>query len=124
MNKNKVSIIISIIIFFIIIFEMFFYIQKGIQINKLNNMYKDIEFLEDKIAIYYLNNEELPVYEKNINQIENDELSYGMKKNNINDKYIINSQSHTIYYYCGIKYNNETYYTKNINYKDVKLEEF
>ena len=122
---------------------MFFYIQKGIQINKLNNMYKDIEFLEDKIAIYYLNNEELPVYEKNIkfensinpndndtyyeinlNQIENDELSYGMKKNNINDKYIINSQSHTIYYYCGIKYNNETYYTKNINYKDVKLEEF
>ena len=144
MNKNKISIIIGVIIFFILIFEIIFYIKNGIQINKLNNMYKDIEVLEDKISLYYLNNTELPIYddviinfEYSINPNDNNvyyeidlkkfeslNLSYGRKQNNVNDKYIINQQSHTIYYYQGIEYNEKIYYTKNINYQNVELEKF
>lgn len=142
MNKNKISIIIGFIIILVILFEIIFYANEGIKLSKLNNLYKDIEILEDKTSLYYLNNTELPVkpekieFEHSINPNDNEiyyeidlekfydlNLSYG-KKTSQDDIYIINEQSHTIYYYLGIEYNDNMYYTKKIDYQKVELENY
>ena len=142
MKKNKILIICIFTIIVIIVLELFTYINHGIELSKLNNMYKDIEILEDKIGIYYLNNRKLPVnynevkkfnfsinpndndvyYEIELERLDNINLTYGNKVQNINDIYIINEQSHTIYYYNGIEYENKMYFTIENNYKNVDLE--
>lgn len=142
MNKSKFLIIVFFIILFTIVLEIFMYVKHGIELSKLNNMYKDIEILEDKIDIYYLNNKKLPVddkivkrfedsinpndndiyYEIELEKLDNINLTYGSKKQNDNDIYIINEQSHTIYYYMGIEYENKLYFTIENNYKNVDLD--
>lgn len=144
MKKNKILMIIFFSILFIMFLEIFLYLKQGIQLIKLNNMYKDIELLEDSIDLYYLNNESLPItgqiidfafsinindndndnfYEIDLNKLDNLKLSYGNKKD-VEDIYIINEQSHTIYYVKGIEYDKENYYTVQNNYENVNLEEY
>lgn len=143
MEKFKLNIIIYITIFLIIIFAVLFYMRNSLSVSKLNNMYKDIETLEDQVSIYYLNNSNLPIkneildfknsinpndneifYEIDLSKLENIYLSYGNKKNGPNDIYIINEQSHTIYYLDGIEYNNRKIYTRELDYEYVELNNF
>lgn len=143
MNKVKINVIIYIAIFLVMMFTIIFYTKNGLSISKLNNMYKDIEVLEDQVSVFYINNNNLPIkndvidfknsinpndndifYEIDLEKLENINLSYGNKKNGNNDIYIINEQSHTIYYLEGILYNNERIYTKKVEYKYVDLEKF
>lgn len=143
MNKVKINVIIYIAIFLVMMFTIIFYTKNGLSISKLNNMYKDIEVLEDQVSVFYINNNNLPIkndvidfknsinpndndifYEIDLEKLENINLSYGNKKNGNNDIYIINEQSHTIYYLEGILYNNERIYTKKVDYKYVDLEKF
>ena len=116
MNKVKINVIIYIAIFLVMMFTIIFYTKNGLSISKLNNMYKDIEVLEDQVSVFYINNNNLPIkndvidfknsinpndndifYEIDLEKLENINLSYGNKKNGNNDIYIINEQSHTIY---------------------------
>ncbi len=143
MEKFKLNIIIYITIFLIMIFAVLFYMRNSLSVSKLNNMYKDIETLEDQVSIYYLNNSNLPIkneildfknsinpndneifYEIDLSKLENIDLSYGNEKNGPNDIYIINEQSHTIYYLDGIEYNNRKIYTRELNYEYVELNNF
>lgn len=143
MEKNKILIIFLSIIFFIIICIFMIYLKEGIQLSKLNNMYKDIDLLQEYIDLYYLNNGELPIkndiinfensinlndndkyYEVDLNKLDNLKLSYGNNKNDKFDIYIVNEQSHTVYYYKGIEYNKKIYYTIKNNYINVELEKY
>ena len=72
MKKNKIALVICTIIMFIIMFEIATYISESIKISELNNMYKDINILEDKIALYYLDYGNLPIIQENkVEFIEN-----------------------------------------------------
>ena len=145
MNKNKMLLVIYILVFIIIIIQISLYLKKGNQVIQINEMYKDIELLEDKIALYYLDNEKLPIkkdsniefynnsinpndnklyYEIDLEKLDNMQLSYGNGKFGEKDIYIINEQSHTIYYYKGIEYQKNIIHTKNTEYEYVDLEKY
>ena len=113
-------------------------INNGIELSKINSMFEDIDVLDDKIALYYLNYGYIPIkervefnnsinpndsenfYEIDIDKLDNIYLNYGQKNKGENDFYIINDESHTIYYFEGIEYKNEKYYTQNIRYTLVE----
>lgn len=145
MRKNKIVFMICTIILLTIIFELIVYMRNGIQISELNNMYKDIKVLEDKVLLYYLDNGELPTrgeaiydfygksinpndgeiyYEIDLSKLENMNLFYGNKKLGKKDVYIINEESHTVYYYMGCEYDNEIKYTREIDYEYVEMYKY
>jgi hypothetical protein len=141
---NKKIIIGAFIVLIILILEICYYAQNGTKVIKLNNMYKDIEILEDKISIYYLNygilpqkNEKIDFLENSINpndsenyyeidleKLENLNINYGKKIEDEKDFYIINEESHTIYYYKGIELNGEKIYSKKTSYQKILLEDY
>lgn len=144
MKKNKIIGFIWCVTCLIIILQIVSYLRIGKLNLKLNSVYKDIETLEDKINIYYLDNGNLPVkenslidfymfsqnpndnknyYQIDLNKLENVKLSYGNELTE-KDVYIINEQSHTIYYYKGIECQGKTIYTKNLDYEYVDLEKY
>ena len=122
------------------------------EINNLNKMINDIEFLKEKVSNYYLKYNELPVVKDtdnnsieytNINfSVDTDDnekyyiidleamgdiaLNYGKEGfenlNSSDDVYIINEETHNIYYAKGIEWNGEYYHTKlsNKNLNDVE----
>lgn len=112
-------------------------INNGVNLAKLNSMNHDINVLEDSIALYYLNNGNIPIkdkinFEHSINPNDNNSyykielsklesiyLNYGKMKNE-QDFYIINEESHTIYYFSGVEYKGKIYYTKDVNYTLVE----
>lgn len=144
MSKRKKSIIVVFFISIILIFRIIFsLVQNGIELSILNNVYKDIDIIEQRIAIYYLNNGNLPTKDKNINfnnsinpndnnnfyeidleKLENLSINYGRKIYGEEDIYIINDQSHTIYYLKGVKYKKDKIYTRTYKYEKVDLEKY
>ncbi len=144
MDKKKTIILIFSIISIIVIFVIFYkLVQNGIGLNKLNNVYKDIDIIEERVTIYYLNNGNIPIkegnitfnhsinpndnnnfYEIDLNKLENLSINYGKKEYGNQDIYIINEQSHTIYYLNGVEYNNQKFYSRNLNYEKVELEQY
>lgn len=144
MDKKKTAIIVFLIISVIIIFGIIYnLVQDGIKLNKLNNVYKDIDIIEERVTIYYLNNGNIPIkgesidfndsinpnddnnfYEIDLEKLENLSINYGKKEYGDKDIYIINEQSHTIYYLDGVTYNKDKIYSRNLNYEKVGLEEY
>ena len=130
--KNKIVFLIYLIILIVIFLVIVFYIIRGIQIVRLNNMIKDIEILEDKIELYYLDNGNIPInpndnsnyYEIDLSKLKNLDITYGKEQKGENDKYIINEQSHMIYYYQGLEVNGRKVYTKESDYSLVNLENY
>lgn len=117
--------------------------QNGIELNKLNNVYKDIDILEERVSIYYLNNGNIPIknnridfnysinpndnnnfYEIDLEKLENLSINYGKKEYGNDDIYIINEQSHTVYYMKGTNYNKEKFYARNLKYEKVDLNQY
>lgn len=112
-------------------------INNGVNLAKLNSMNHDINVLEDSIALYYLNNGNIPIKDKinfehsinpndnnsyykiDLSKLESIYLNYGKMKNE-QDFYIINEESHTIYYFSGVEYKGKIYYTKDVNYTLVE----
>ena len=141
--EKKISIFIIVIIITILII-ISISAKKTLNLNKLNNVYKDIEILDDRISMYYLDNGFIPVksekidfkensinpndndnyYEIDLDKLENLNIYYGRRKLGKNDIYIINEQSHAIYYYEGVESNYEKIYTRKLNYEKVDLEEY
>lgn len=126
---TMIAIVITIIILLIIISTVSFSSKNGIDMKKLNNMYADILILEEKISVYYLKNGTIPIKGETINlaeipdEIEADNPNNGtefydidldklenISLNNNNssleiDKYIINYDSHAVYYLKGVTVN-------------------
>ena len=134
----KKIIFLPILIIVIAIFSILIVsINNGVNLSKLNSMNHDINVLEDSIALYYLNNGNIPIKDKinfehsinpndnnsyykiNLSKLENIYLNYGKMKNE-QDFYIINEESHTIYYFSGVEYKGKIYYTKDVNYTLVE----
>lgn len=127
---TMIAIVITIIILLIIISTVSFSSKNGIDMKKLNNMYADILLLEEKISVYYLKNGTIPIkgnelaieaelktqlindnpnngtqfYEIDLDKLENISLN---NNNSSNDKdvYIINYDSHAVYYLKGVTVN-------------------
>lgn len=128
------------LILIIIFIGLVFSIKVGVDLSRLNSMNEDIEILDDKIAIYYLNYGCIPIkdkvefknssnpndndvyYEIDCEKLDNIYLNYGRKIKNKNDYYIINELSHTIYYFNGIEYKNKKYFTTDVDYTFVDLK--
>lgn len=142
-KRNIYSLIILISIFLIILVILINSIKSTIELNELSNMFKDIDVLEDKIAMYYLNNGIIPIkskiedftnsvnpndnsnyYEIDLDKLEDIDLYYGKRYKNEKDIYIINEESHTIYYYDGIEYNGYKFFSKELDYMNVEIENY
>lgn len=145
LKENKgitlVTLILAIVIMLIISSILIYNASTAAKTKALNNMYNDINALNNKIQIYYSKYGEIPVIKeqytnidsiKSINQNDNDKyyvidleilenviLSYGKdyqtykQQANIGltDIYVINEQSHNIYYIKGVQVDEATYYT-------------
>ena len=118
--------------------------KNGLDIIRLNKMNNDIKLLDERIRLYYLDNGNLPITDKKIDNFSfsinpNDNDSYfeidlskledlnielGRKTSGEDDFYIINEDSMTIYYLKGVKYQNKEFHTRNIDYKKINLEDF
>ncbi len=112
------------------------------QLNAYYMMCSDIELLDEKIALYYLENQELPIQSESI-QItalipdyaegnanynpNNSGTLYKIDLTELNNlslrqtNYYIDEQSHTIYSASGKVIEEEKYYTIPMNYQQVDL---
>lgn len=109
--------------------------DSGVDIRNYNYMCADIELLEDKILVYYNNNGTLPIkgeaivniksmlegqassrdndnyYQIDVSKINNITLNFGGGDLSNKNIYIINEQSHEVYYLKGVVFEGTTYYT-------------
>lgn len=145
-----VTLSIAIIIMMIITSTIIYNISTSAKIKALNSMYQDITKLKDKVDLYYSNYHSIPILQtkyENVNQIqsknpndsntyyvidlealENLHLTYGQEyekyksnpSNELNDLYIMNERSHSIYYVKGIEMDGVMYYT--IPEENTKVE--
>lgn len=161
MKNNKISLknnkgvtfltlVISILMMTIIAGILVVNSKSARQIQRLKNMYNDIEILEDKVSNYYLKYGTIPkkilytgdieftqdandnntYYVLDLTAFDGINLTYGEDFNTIKssddtlaykDIYIINEQSHKIYYARGVKVEETTYYTDDIETNAVEL---
>lgn len=145
LKNNKgitmVALGVTILIIIIIASTLIYNSYSGMATRTLNNMYNDIELLENKVASYYVKYGQIPILNviysdtskiQNLDANDNDKyyvidlsllsnltLNFGkgyktIKETNTfsNDVYIINEQSHNIYYAAGVEFDNIMYYTK------------
>lgn len=115
----------------------------SLQLGKLTKLENDIEALNNRIAAYYVEHEELPTlgnpytkidlksemadlsandgdeyYTIDLSKLENLTLNYGKDYLNFSENsYIINTESHIIYYLKGINYKGIVYHTVGKNSK-------
>ena len=99
----------------------------------LKNLASDLQNLREKVDIYYEKYNELPVsnvitedfatllgdkkngndgalyYKINLQFLDSLSLTYGLEKFE-KDYFVVNEQSHSVYYYAGLNVNNEIYY--------------
>lgn len=157
LKQNKgitlVTLILAIIIMLIISSVILYNANTGMSTRALNDMYKDITIIKDRVDIYYAQYGTLPIVKtlytnveniKNINindnenyyvvdveALDNITLTYGkdykeykqVPSNEKTDLYVINEQSHTVYYIDGITLDNISYYTIPNEYTKVKIPE-
>ncbi len=129
-----VILIITIVILLVLASVTIMNFDTGTDIRNYNYMCADIELLEDKILVYYNNNKTLPTkgeaianaksmlgsqassrdndnyYLVDVSKIMNITLNYGGGDLTNKNVYIINEQSHEVYYLRGVEYEGTTYY--------------
>ena len=113
----------------------------SLKLSSLTKLKNDIESLESRISSYYIKEGRLPTYENpktkselrkilndmsvndgdnyytiNLEELDNLSLNYGSNWKLLGeDRYIINEESHVIYYVKGITYEGEEYHTIGSN---------
>ena len=138
LKNNKgislITLIVTIIVLAILVSLSIRNLDTGTDIKNYNYMCADIELLETKVMTYYNDKETLPVkgdpipnvkstlggqassrdndiyYQIDVSQLYNITLNYGGGNISNRNIYIINEQSHEIYYYKGTEYQGTTYY--------------
>ena len=155
---NMITLSIAVILMIIITSVLVYNAKDGTKVKSLNNLYNDIEQLNNKVGSYYLEHGDIPkgveytntgfidnlentdpqknpnnagsYYVINLSALEGVSLNYGRdysqsssaeNVNTLEDLYIINEVSHTIYYPRGIRIENKTYYTEPNNWTNVDL---
>lgn len=129
-----VILIVTIVILAILASVTIMNFDSGTDIRNYNYMCADIELLKNKVLVYYNNNKTLPTigdpianvkstiqgqatsrdndnyYQIDLRKLSNVTLNYG--GGNVSDKniYVINEQSHEIYYFKGTAYEGTIYY--------------
>lgn len=125
------SLVITIVVILILTSTVIFQVNDTTESNRLNDLYADINLLEDKILLYYNNYSEIPVVEnqseiilgdKEIQREETDKfyeidltklrgitLKYGNKTDR-EDIYIVNNRTLKVYYLKGIEVGEQKYY--------------
>lgn len=108
------------------------------------NMCADIELLEEKIALYYLQHKTLPILQNETKSIDEIISNYSETNPNYNPnnskklckidlsklqnlsltntEFYIDEKSHTIYISHGIKVDDEIYYTVPLEYEKIDLK--
>lgn len=109
------------------------------EVTQINSLYADVLLLRDKVLLYYNKYEELPIgqevadfknkisnyvpeevsdnfYKIDLSKLEDLTLHYGNEKDDegntdLTDFYIVNERTLNVYYYPGILYDGETFYT-------------
>lgn len=138
LKNNKgislITLIVTIIVLAILASLSIINLDTGTDIKNYNYMCADIELLETKVMTYYNDKGTLPVkgdpipnvkstlggqassrdndiyYQIDVSQLYNITLNYGGGTVTNKNIYIINEQSHEIYYYRGTEYQGTTYY--------------
>lgn len=143
-NKNNrgvtlIALTVAVVILIIISSVLIYNAKNGIKMRNIKMMQNDIEALDGQINAYYIKYGAIPaseLYNGDINRFkqENDNdkyyiidisvldsltLNYGHKEGTDEDIYIINEQSHHIYYVKGLELDGEWYYT---NDEDERIE--
>lgn len=135
---TMVMLVITIILMLIMTVTVSVNLNRGFVVGRRNNFKNDIEVLTDRINIYYSKNGQLPVYKtytgdttnfKKDNRdndtyyivdtrvLDNLTLNFGaglfelIAGRNSDDIFIVNEQSHTVYYVPGIDVDGVMYYT-------------
>lgn len=146
-----VTLVLAIVIMLIISSILIYNADTATKTKALNSMYNDISSLANKIQIYYSKYGEIPAIKepytnvesiKFINQNDSDKyyvidlealekvtLSYGKDYSKykeganaeLTDIYVINEQSHNIYYIKGVQVDEITYYTIPGKYTKVDV---
>lgn len=152
LKNNKgitmIALVVTIIIMAILLTVVNYGSEKGLEMKELNNMYADILILEEKISLYYLNKGELPLkdstktinvndtikasnpnnnsefYEIDISKLNNVSLNNMKDSRNSSDRYLINKQSHTVYYQKGVRLDGKVYYTIPEDYVEIDLSNY
>ena len=122
------TLVITVIVILILTTTVVMKLNDSSDVSKLNNLYADIKLLEDKVLDYYNDYGTLPVkgepiepqlsmekgkkyYEIDLSKFQNITLKYGHGDINDMDIYVVNGDTLDVYYYKGIEYKGNTYYT-------------
>ena len=145
-----VSLGIAVFVILILTSVILYNIKDSLKLNKLQQMYNDIDNLRDKISEYYLEYGDIPAkikytnvshidsisaasdtgdfYVIDLSALENLTLNYGedfervkdmpadtvLSDNTYTDLYIINIDSHNVFYVAGIESDERTFYTDDV----------
>ena len=145
-NKGitMITLIITIVIISIISGVTIYESVQNVKARKIDLLYADLELLEDKVNTYYLNNGGLPIKEefkgsenfKTVKNVNDNDVYYVIDISSLDgvslnmkldftgdDVYIMNEQTHTVYYPKGLTIDNETYYTLPKQYSKIITNE-
>lgn len=135
--------VVTIVIMAIIVGGISYSSIESFKMNAYYDMCTDIELLDEKIALYYIENKDLPIVTSNVKNI--DELVPNYAEGNVNynpnnsgtlykidlsklenlslksTDYYMDETSHTIYSPRGIQVEEKTYYTVPLDYQKVDL---
>ena len=150
-NEKGITLIVlvlTIIMLIIITTTLIAHSYTSLEASGMEKLKGDIKVLEDRVASYYVKNDSLPtlgepiskntientITDLNVNdggtyyildleKLDNPTLNFGNGyKSSENDKYIINEETHQIYYFGGITYEGEIHHTTG-NYGSPSVSE-
>ena len=133
----------TVVIMAIIVGSISYNSVSGVKMRAYYNMCADIELLDEKIALYYLERGKLPILEEDstiiyelINNYSETDVNYNPNNSEILHKidlskldnmslnyteYYIDQTSHTIYSSRGMEVGEDVYYTSPADYQKVDL---
>jgi len=139
---TMISLILTVMLLIIITGALVGNSRSTVQLSNFTKLQNDIEALNDRVAAYFVEKGELPIYKDeellkanlrtvlsdmsindgeeyytiDLEEIGNPSLNYGEGYRSFApDRYIINGESHIIYYFKGITYEGKTYHTVGKN---------
>ena len=148
MKSNKgitmITLVTTIVILTIISSVVITQSINGFKVKALQDFYNDLETIQDKLDIYYMKNGTLPVSGEYTGSTEFKSSTTSPMNPNDNDKYyiinlhafdglslgstalkngedvfIVNEETHTVYYPLGFEHNGEIYYCLDNNYSEL-----
>lgn len=114
-----IALITTLMIMALIVGTTIYNSKKSFEIKDLTNLYSDIEMLEDRVKVYYAENNEFPIIETETTTV-NEKTVYKMDFTNITNinglhneksKFYIDTTTGKVYLADGVEYEGNKYYT-------------